>query len=300
MVHQIAMNIGAVRIEIACSDARILQEPAPAYGSFLCSPSDSPDPVDIHVRLVLENLPDTTAMQEVFNTEESWSLLSDGERRFIVLAPPAFANQPIWVARFEDGPTNVTVYCSHRAIRTEGGETCVANPMRYPLDQILLMYFFAERHGALLHAAGVGIDGRGFIFPGKSGAGKSTLTRQLAQRADLKLLSDDRIIVRKCDGACRAYGTPWPGEADVAVNESLPLHGIVFIRHGTENTVREIPNQTALENLLPVTSIPWYDRDVMLWILSFCEEMISSVPTYELHFKPTVEVVDVLAELVSR
>jgi len=299
VAYQTHMNIGGVHIEIACADAPILPEPDAAYRPFVCSAPDAHGPAGIHVRLALEDMPDITTMRERFNTHESWALFSDGRRRCIVLAPAAFGGQPLWVARFEDDPAKVTVYCSPRVLRTEGGRTCVANPVRYPLDQILLMYFLAERQGALLHAAGVGIKGRGFIFPGKSGAGKSTLTRQLAQRTDLRLLSDDRVIIRKHETGCRAYGTPWPGEANVAVNECLPLHGIVFIRHGPANAIRDIPDQAALENLLPVASIPWYDQEVMLPILSFCEEMIANTATYELHFKPTVEVADVLADLVS-
>ncbi|MEW6358022.1 MAG: hypothetical protein AB1696_16935 [Planctomycetota bacterium] len=298
MAYQVAMSIGGVRIEIACADAPILGEHEAHYRPFVRPAEQVPSPADIHIRLVLGNLPDTAAMQEVFNTDESWALLSEGERRFIVLQPAAF-DAPLWVARFDDGPANITIFCGPRLVQAKDGRACVSNPVRYPLDQILLMYFLAPRRGALIHAAGVGIGGRGFIFPGRSGAGKSTLTRQLAHRPDLHLLSDDRIIIRKCENDYRAYGTPWPGEANVATNDSLPLRGIVFIRHGPENTIREMSNQTALENLLPVTSIPWYDRDVMLHILSFCEEMFSDIPAYELHFKPTIEVADVLAQLVS-
>jgi hypothetical protein len=161
------------------------------------------------------------------------------------------------------------------------------------------MYILARRQGALLHASGLYINGRGYIFPGKSGAGKSTITRQFAVRGDTGLLSDDRIVVRKIDGAFKAYGTPWPGEARIAFNKSVPLAGIFFINHGSANQIKEISPQKALARLLPVTSIPWYDREVMDKILTFCEDLISSVPIYELDFKPSVEVVDVLEQFVS-
>jgi serine kinase of HPr protein (carbohydrate metabolism regulator) len=161
------------------------------------------------------------------------------------------------------------------------------------------MYILARRHGALLHAAGIDINGKGYIFPGKSGAGKSTITRQFAALGDTGLLSDDRIVVRKIEGGFKAYGTPWPGEAGIALNKSVPLAGIFFINHGSANRIREITPKEALARLLPVTSIPWYDREVMDRILTFCEDLISSVPIYELDFKPSVEVVDVFERFVS-
>ena len=168
------------------------------------------------------------------------------------------------------------------------------------MDQILLMYILARKHGALIHAAGIDVHGRGYIFPGKSGAGKSTITEQLAVREDIGLLSDDRIVVRKIDGAFKAYGTPWPGEARIAINKSVPLSGIFFINHASSNRIKKITPGQALKRLLPVTSIPWYDREIMSEILTFCEDLISNVPIYELYFKPSVEVVDVFKKFMSR
>ena len=113
------------------------------------------------------------------------------------------------------------------------------------------------------------------------------------------MLSDDRIVAREIDGDFQAYGTPWPGEAGIALNECVPLSSIFFINHGPANRIKEISPQEALARLLPVTSIPWYDREVMEEILTFCEDLISSVPVYELDFKPSIEVVDVFEQFVS-
>ena len=101
----------------------------------------------------------------------------------------------------------------------------VSNPVHYPLDQLLLMYTLAQREGALLHAAGVDIQGQGFIFPGKSGAGKSTLSRQLVVQKELEVLSDDRIVIRKIDGVFQAFGTPWPGDAGLPGPAAAAAHG---------------------------------------------------------------------------
>jgi hypothetical protein len=151
----------------------------------------------------------------------------------------------------------------------------------------------------LVHAAGININGRCCVFPGRSGAGKSTLSRQFLNGTGAELLSDDRIILRKIDDIFKAFGTPWPGDAGIAENKNFPLYGIFFIHHAGENMIREIKPREAIERLMPVTSIPWYDEKTMSDILSICEDLVFNVPAYDLHFKPDKEVVDYLEKFVS-
>ena len=50
---------------------------------------------------------------------------------------------------------------------------------------------------------------------------------------------------------------------------------------------------------MPVTSIPWFDEKIVLSLLSFCEDVVSHVPAYELSFKPDIGVVNLFEEFVS-
>ncbi len=97
-----------------------------------------------------------------------------------------------------------------------------------------------------------------------------------------------------------AFGTPWSGEADIALNKGLPLGGLFFISHGPDNIIRAITQAEAAEKLMPVTSIPFYDKEAMLNILSFCEDLVLHVPAYELFFRPGIELVDFIEEFISR
>jgi hypothetical protein len=294
------MEIAGVNFSIRRDNLNVLQNPEPAYRSFSGKVDNHTGfrPPDIQVRLQLGDLPDTENLQKIFDSGQSWSMFRDGDGYCLTLNPPAF-KQPFWLARISRDFTEVTVYCSEKLVSRRNGRTVLSNPVCYPLDQILLMYILARRQGSLLHAAGIDINGKGYIFPGKSGAGKSTITRQFTALGDTGLLSDDRIVVRKIDGGFKAFGTPWPGEAGIALNKSVPLSSIFFINHGSTNRIKEITPQEALARLLPVTSIPWYDREVMDKILTFCEDLISSVPIYELDIKPSVEVADVFERFVS-
>jgi hypothetical protein len=297
MSYLINIEIAGINFSISCRDLTILQDYDPAYKSFLKTERD-PLAVDINIDLELNNIPDTKRLTKIFDSGQSWSLFLNNDDYFLVLNPPAFNNQPIWIAQFNRDITKATVYCSKMLINENEGNT-VSNPVRYPMDQLLLMYALTQKHGAVLHAAGIGINNKGYIFAGRSGAGKSTLSRQFAAKKYPVLLSDDRVVIRKIDKAFMTFGTPWPGEEGIAINKSIPLSGIFFISHGSDNKIKEIDKKEALERLLPVTSIPWYDQEIMTKILNFCEDMISHIPAYELYFKPDVEVVDVLEKFAS-
>ncbi len=294
------MEIGGIRLFITTNASISFQAPEPIYRSFVKETSGQAGSHDIDIQLKLGAIPDTTAMKRLFDSGQSWSLFQDNNDYCFTLHPPSF-EKPFWLAWINRDFTKATVYLNEQHLTQQNKATrIISNPVNYPLDQILLMYLLARKQGAILHAAGVHINGKGYIFPGKSGAGKSTITRQFAETQEIKLLSDDRVVVRKIGQSYMAYGTPWPGEAGVAINESMPLEGIFFIKQGTENHVTEMTPQQAVERLMPVTSIPWYDNDVMPVILQFCGELVSQVPAYELSFRPSVEVAHVLKDFITK
>ena len=300
MADLLYVEIAGVGFAVRSDNLNVLREPDPAYRLFFGKMNSlpGPKPADIQIRLKLGGIPDTKNLKKIFDSRQSWAMFQDGIDYLLALKSPAF-DQPFWVARINHYFREATIYLSEKLVRREHGRTVLSNPVGYPLDQILLMYILARKQGALLHAAGIDVNGKGYIFPGKSGAGKSTITRKFAALKDIGLISDDRIVVRKIGGGFKAYGTPWPGEAGIAFNKSVALSGIFFMNHGSANRIKEISPQQALERLLPVTSIPWYDREIMPKILTFCEDVISLVPTYDLYFKPSIEVVDVFEQFVS-
>ncbi len=295
MANSVNKEIGGVLFSIYCQDAVILPEPDPAYQLFLKKTDKTRSDICIDVELHLGGVPATRGMSKIFETSQAWSMFVRGSQYFLEFKPAGF-KEPLWLTRYDLDFAEIQVYCGKKLIRDERGKTFVSNPVRYPLDQVLLMYVLSFAEGVLLHAAGVNIGGRGMIFPGKSGAGKSTLSKQFITRDSSEVLNDDRMVVRKIDGAFKAFGTPWPGEAGITLNKSMPLSGVFFIHHSSDNVIKEISPQEALERFLPVTSIPWYDQEIMSKILTFCEGLVTSVPAYDLYFKPGPEVAELLEE----
>jgi hypothetical protein len=277
----------------------ILAEPSsPSYTPFLTK-----TPLTVHgssaidVILETEKIPSTGGMTEIFENCGSWSMLKSGDEYNLMLNP-SLPNGPESVVRFKPRFEKAIVYCGSMNIVEIDGNKFIRNPFTYPLDQLLLMYSLADRQGALIHACGVEYSSGGYLFSGRSGAGKSTLSRKFASRGN-EVLSDDRIVARKINGDFKIFGTPWSGEAGIAKNRNLPLRGIFFIHQDSKNFIKAITPAKAVEQLMPVTSIPWYDKEAMSGILSFCEDMVLKVPAYDLHFTPGGEIVDVLEKFVS-
>ncbi|MFV0408395.1 MAG: HPr kinase/phosphorylase [Paracoccus sp. (in: a-proteobacteria)] len=74
----------------------------------------------------------------------------------------------------------------------------------------------------ILHASAVSVNGRGVLIVGPSGSGKSTLALQLLAFGGV-LISDDRVILRRRDGAL------W-GRAPAAIAGLVEARGVGLIR----------------------------------------------------------------------
>lgn len=172
-------------------------------------------------------------------------------------------------------------------------------PLLHPVDRVLFMGVLAHRAGLIVHSCGWICQGKALVFPGVSGAGKTTLCRQFMATERGGILSDDRVILREGPEGFRAYGTPWPGDAKQARNESAPLAALCFIEQSPEHGLSPIRPAEALRRLLEAASIPWFSAALRDLILPAVERLVSTVPAYRLGFRPDPGVVDLLRPLVE-
>lgn len=330
------MEIAEVRFAFHSQGAALLPDPWPCYRTFSDSPAAGPADVQVSLGLEIGGQPDLTGLERIFEAG-SWSLYRKADGYCFALAPRGPGLAPAWVACVDRTFTRGTVFCDEALLREQGGIRGIVNPVLQRLDQLLLMNILAMRDGGLFHAAGASVGGQGLLFAGRSGAGKSTIARLFASNPlvgravparrpgfaegsaeasgaagrsalprdsrepgrDLVLLSDDRMIVRRMGGVFTAFGTPWAGDAQIALNASAPLSALLFLHHGESDRAEPLSPRDALEQMLPVMSVPWYDRGMVERITSFCAGLLDSVPAYDLHFRPTPAVVGLVDRLVS-
>ena len=172
-------------------------------------------------------------------------------------------------------------------------------PLLHPVDRVLGMGVLAHRRGFIVHACGWAGNGKSLLFPGVSGAGKTTLCRQFMVAGEGRVLSDDRVILREHSGGFRAHGTPWPGDARQARNESEPLAALCFIEKSPDHRLTPIRPAEALRRLLEAASVPWYAPGLRDRVLPLIERLIETVPSWRLGFCPDPGVVDTVRSLVG-
>ena len=292
------IEIAGIQFVLHCADAAILPDSGSCYESFVMPSGEHPGMIRVDLDLKIGGLPELRPSELLFDGR-SWSLYRDGTGYLIALSARAPDVPPAWIARIDSSFSQGTVFCDELLIQNENEVRSLVNPVLNRLDQLLLMYLLARRQGALIHAAGAVVNGGGFVFTGRSGAGKTTITRQFQAAGRSVLLSDDRIVLRKVGGRFLAYGTPWAGDAQIALNRSVPLAALCFLHHCPANRIERVAPRDAFEKLLPMVSIPWYDRGAIESMTSFCAALTKEVPAYDLHFVPTPEVAEFLEQALS-
>ena len=169
------------------------------------------------------------------------------------------------------------------------------NPVEYPLDELLAIHRLALGEGVEVHGLGV-VDerNRGHLFVGHSGAGKSTSARLWQQRRGARVLSDDRIILRIENGRPRMYGTPWHGDAGIALPESADLSHIYVLQHGHQNRLTPLSPGRAAAEVVSRSFIPYHSREGLDFTLRLLEKIASAVQGSLFQFVPDETAVEAI------
>ena len=175
------------------------------------------------------------------------------------------------------------------------GQEKTVFPLEYPIDELVMMHRLSRGEGVEVHALGLADrDGSGYLFLGHSGAGKSTTANLWKAEDGVKLLSDDRIIIRKQHGKYWIYGTPWHGDAGVASNGRAELTAVFLLEQAPANEVRPLaPAQCAAE-LFARSFVPHYLGPGIQFTLSFFDELARSIPCSTFRFVPTESAVEAI------
>jgi hypothetical protein len=217
----------------------------------------------------------------LFDTGDGWQLIGhDGDRWLRMPRRQAGGRGQVWIAAWREPLQDVRLWVADDQVRSG----TVHHVVQYPLDQILLTRALLADGALLLHAAGADTPAGGIAFAGVSGAGKSTVTRLLDGAQGMRFLSDDRVVAGPAPGGWRIHGTPWAGDAGVAEPGSADLAALCFLRQAPEPALRPLAPALALERLLPVATLPWFDAAGVGDALDAASRLLAEVPCFELAF----------------
>ena len=268
------------------------------YREFVASAGVSEAAIHVPVGITVGDPRPDSNWPQVFDSNETWIAARDGRDLVIAFPSPTEPGRWWWSARLNIERPEVEIICDPEIREKRAGLTRIVNPLRYPLDQLMTMFLLAPRGGCIVHSAGLAVDGRGLAFVGRSGAGKTTLMSVIEEKPEHLRLSDDRVIFRLENGGARIYGTPWAGEGMVAANAHAGLEAIVFLHHGPKNRIESITASDAARQLLPTTSIPWFDGEILSGCIETLDRIVERVPTYNLHFRPDRDVTTIIRSIL--
>jgi hypothetical protein len=219
-----------------------------------------------------------------FSSGGLWSAYRSKTGTKFYFCSPAVGPRPYKAAWFDPSIERGHVVLSREAFPTEGP----IFPLEYPLDELVMMHRLALGEGVEVHALGLADqDGCGYLFLGHSGAGKSTMARLWMAQPGVKLLSDDRIILRKHDNKLWMYGTPWHGDAGVASPDRVPLAAIFLLEQSPSNELATLSTSKAAAELFARAFVPHYLESGIRFTLDFLDQIARSVPCSILRFTPT-------------
>ena len=144
-MDELLLNISDIRISIHSEVLPIHQEEDLAYLAFAESEKLRGVAPDMQVELEVGEPQSVLSWSKAFEDDQSWSIYKRGEEYAMHFEPDKHGVEPLWVAYFSEMCDQIIVKCSKRLICQRNGERGLLNPVRYPLDQHLIMYHLANK-----------------------------------------------------------------------------------------------------------------------------------------------------------
>jgi hypothetical protein len=244
--------------------------------------------INIQVRWVA-NLPPAPGRQ-LFDSGSVWQLYDHAAGFRFDFTAPIYGEQPYKRLLVDRHFRRATLQMNEESFT---GIHSAADPLEYPLDELLIMHRLTQEKAIELHGVGiVGPDGTSNLFVGHSGAGKSTTAQLWTSLHGVEILSDDRIIVREDANQIFMYGTPWHGEAHFALPDRAPLQRIFILEHGQGNVLTRLTRSQLVAELFARSFVPFHRHEYVDSALSFLERVADSVPCYRYAFEPDQRAVE--------
>jgi hypothetical protein len=252
-------------------------------------------PADINFEIHLPNVPPPFTTIPGFSAKD-WALSCVDGQIILKYSPfPSPSPYPIQAARINADGHGGEVW----AVKEVAGDLPLIIPPAL-LDEILVVYLLARGWGIMLHTCGIKtILNQGLLFSGISGTGKSTSARLWSSTPGTKLLSDERVIVRKQDGKFWIFGTPWHSDGpSPEVGCAAPLDHLFIIHHAPANQAYRLEPNEALAQLMPQVYLPHGDQAGLDFTLEFLGELVQTVPCFNLGFLPDSSAVAFVQNLI--
>ncbi len=165
------------------------------------------------------------------------------------------------------------------------------DPFFQPFGPILLNYILHYSNGIMIHASGVKDSRNGYVFTAVSGTGKSTMA-ELWQKAGAKIINDDRLVIAPNGEKMIMTNTPMPYYQDIY--KETEVTAIFLINQSPENYIKPLSKIEGITGVMANCIQFLYDKKMVEKHLRSITRIVEKCPVYELGFKPTMEIIEIV------
>jgi hypothetical protein len=290
----LAYQIGGISFGIV-SDGDVCLTLDPESRDFAIYPELSSEMCDVNIIVSCVDKLQVPVGQPLFHSGGLWSLFEerlDNREGFRLNFQRPFPGETPYKSAWFDRNFETGHLLLSRQIFPEDRPIY---PMEYPLDEVLMIHRLACGYGLEVHAVGL-VDeiGRGHLFLGHSGAGKSTTARLWLNRPGIKILSDDRIILRAHGERIFMYGTPWHGDAGISSPDCAAVTNIYFLEQYQHNEILPLAPGIAAAELFARSFVPRHCAQALEFSLGFMERVTREIPCNIFRFVPQQSAVEAI------
>lgn len=198
-----------------------------------------------------------------------------------------FLSSPDLIAcQIDKNGQHACFYCRDRASATLREE--LFHGIRFAF-----LYTARQRGLYAIHSASILYKEKAWLFSAPSGTGKSTHAKLWQELYDAPPLNGDLNLIGIADGKPVVYGLPWCGTSGIFTTETYPLGGVIFLRQDKMNTVQALTPDTCALMLSQRIISPTWTKEMLLSVLTFCEQATPLITCFELRCTPQAEAASV-------
>lgn len=167
--------------------------------------------------------------------------------------------------------------------------------------QLFPMRQFLISQGAfLMHTSQVADQESGILFTGNSGIGKTTQAKLWEKYKNVKILCNDRTVIKNIDNLWNTYGFPVDGSSPVFTNEKRKLNAIVVLEQAESNTIVRLRGREAIVPVMQQFIIDVWNHEMRNKAMEYLLELLKDIPVYKLYCTPDERAVRCLSERLQK
>ena len=288
--YETFLSIGDIVFRIASDDRRLASAADGPLAPFFADHGAS----DVEIQARWTDRPAESGGRVLFDAGGSWRLIQSGSDFQFTFRSNRDSSMPYKTARFNPTFSAGDVQLSRQHFEHRSSEAVY--PLEYPLDELLMIHLLSQGRGVEIHGCGLlSASGRAYLFAGQSGAGKSTMARLWIDQPGVRLLSDERVVLRTDRDRVMVHGTPWHGEAGLAAPLAGELAALFFLHHAPAHRVVPADRARAAAQLLACSFLPFHTAGPIDRTVTAVERVTRDAPCYDLWFAPDQSIVQALA-----